>query len=112
MRPNFGAVLLQTVQHIRPFGGQQIQCYLYPAVLIHGHVVQQTAIKAVVRCLAGDDTGNGGANVRLERSGVGIQLLPLADGFQLFLCPADLRFTAGFGPLKIRFAEGLVKEAV
>ena len=75
-------------------------------------MMQQAAIKTIVRCLAGDDAGNGGANVRLKRFCVGIQLLPLADGFQLFLCSTDLRFAAGFGPLEIRFAERLVKEAV
>lgn len=75
-------------------------------------MVQQAAIEAVVRCLSGDDAADGGADVRLKRFCVGIQLLPLADGFQLFLCPADLRFAASFSPLEIRFAERLVKETV
>ena len=112
MRPYFGVVLLQTVQHIRPFGGQQPQRHLHSAVLIHGHVMQQTAIEAVVRCLAGDDAGDGGADVWLEGFGIGIQLLPLSNGLQLLLRPADLRLTAGLGTLKICFAEGLVEKAV
>ena len=39
MAPNFGAVFFQSVQHIDPLGGQQIERHLYPAVPVHGHMM-------------------------------------------------------------------------
>ena len=63
--PNFGAVFFQSVQHIDPFGGQQIQRHLYPAVPVHGHLLEEMTVKVVVRRASADDARDGGANVRL-----------------------------------------------
>ena len=46
MAPNFGAVFFQSVQHIDPFGGQQIECHLYPAVPVHGHLLEEMPVKS------------------------------------------------------------------
>ena len=64
MAPNFGAVFFQSVQHIDPFGGQQIERHLYPAVPVHGHLLEEMPVKVVVRRAPADDSRDGGANVR------------------------------------------------
>ena len=65
MDPNFGAVFVQSIQHIDPLGGQQIERHLYPAVPVHGHLLEEMPVKVVVRCASADDARDGGADVRL-----------------------------------------------
>ena len=65
MAPNFSAVFFQSVQHIDPFGGQQIERYLYPAVPVHGHLLEEMPVKVIGRRASADDAHDGGANVRL-----------------------------------------------
>ena len=65
MAPNFGAVFFQSVQHIDPFGGQQIERHLYPAVPVHGHLLDEMLVKVLFRCTPADDSRDGGADVRL-----------------------------------------------
>ena len=65
MAPNFGAVFFQSVQHIDPLGGQQIERHLYPAVPVHGHLLEEMTVKVIVSRVSADDARDGGANVRL-----------------------------------------------
>ena len=55
MDPNFVAVFFQSVQHIDPLGGQQIERHLYPAVTVHGHLLEEMPVKVVVRRAPADD---------------------------------------------------------
>ena len=65
MAPNFGTVFFQSIQYIAPLGGQQIQRHLYPAVPVHGHLLEEMPVKIVVRRAPADDARDGGADVRL-----------------------------------------------
>ena len=65
MAPNFGTVFFKSVQHIDPFGGQQIERHLYPAVPVHGHLLEEMTVKVIVRRASADDARDGSANVRL-----------------------------------------------
>ena len=65
MAPNFGAVFFQSVQHIDPFGGQQIERHLYPAVPVHGQLLEELPVNLLVRRAPADDSRDGGADVRL-----------------------------------------------
>ena len=65
MAPDFGAVFFQSVQHIDPFGGQQIERHLDPAVPGHGHLLEEMTVKIIVCRAPADDARDGGANVRL-----------------------------------------------
>ena len=51
--------------HIDPFGGQQIERHLYPAVPVHDHLLEEMPVKVVVRRASADDARDGGADVRL-----------------------------------------------
>ena len=65
MAPYFCPVFFQSVQYIDPLGGQQIERHLYPAVPVHGHLLEEMSVKVVVRRASADDARDGGANVRL-----------------------------------------------
>ena len=65
MVPNFGAVFFQSVQYLDPLCGQQIERHLYPAVPVHGHLLEEMTVKVIVRRVSAADARDGGANVRL-----------------------------------------------
>ena len=64
MAPYFCPVFFQSVQYIDPFGGQQIERHLYPAVPVHGHLLEEVPVKVIVRRASADDACDGGADVR------------------------------------------------
>lgn len=45
MAPYFCPVFFQSVQYIDPLGGQQIERHLYPAVPVHGHLLEEMTVK-------------------------------------------------------------------
>ena len=65
MAPNFGAVFFQSIQYICPLGRQQLERHLYPAVPVHGHLLEEMTVKIIVCRAPADDARDGGANVRL-----------------------------------------------
>ena len=65
MAPYFCPVFFQSVQHIDPFGGQQIERHLYPAVPVHGHLLEKMPVKVVICRASADDVRDSSANVRL-----------------------------------------------